>query len=72
MHTWMTYYGATSNLRWYTNRFGDLYRAFGYDFKKKGLTYDEDSSSGFSGGSFSGGNFSGGNFSGGNFSGGDF
>lgn len=35
LHTALTYYGATNNLRWYTNKFGVVYRAFGYDFKKK-------------------------------------
>lgn len=33
LHTALTYYGATNNLRWYTNKFGTIYRAFGYDFK---------------------------------------
>ena len=35
MHTFLTYYGATNNLRWYTNKFGTFYRAVGYDFKAK-------------------------------------
>lgn len=71
LHTFLTYYGATGNLRWYTNRFGKLYRAFGYDFKAKDKA-SEEKKEGFSGGSFSGGNFSGGGFSGGNFAGGTF
>lgn len=33
LHTALTYEGATGNLRWYTNKFGKFYRAFGYDFK---------------------------------------
>lgn len=67
MHTFLTYYGATNNLRWYTNKFGTFYRAVGYDFKAKDK---QDESKGFSG--FSGGDFSGGDFGGGDFSGGDF
>jgi hypothetical protein len=35
LHTALTYYGAVNNLRWYTNKFGKFYRAFGYDFKQK-------------------------------------
>lgn len=66
LHTFLTYYGATGNLRWYTNRFGKLYRAFGYDFKTKDKA-SERTQTGFSGGSFDGGNFGGGNFDGGNF-----
>jgi len=57
-------------LRWYTNKFGVIYRAFGYDFKKKdkdAANKNKKQSSGFSGGNFSGGNFSGGNFSGGSY-----
>ena len=70
LHTALTYYGATNNLRWYTNKFGVIYRAFGYDFKKKdkdAANKNKKQSSGFSGGNFSGGNFSGGNFSGGSY-----
>ena len=66
LHTALTYYGATNNLRWYTNKFGKLYRAFGYDFKTK----DKQSQIGNS--EFTGGDFSGGDFSGGDFTGGDF
>lgn len=72
LHTALTYYGATNNLRWYTNKFGKLYRAFGYDFKQKDKDAQSKVKSNFSGGNFSGGNFSGGGFSGGNFVGGNF
>jgi hypothetical protein len=44
MHTFLTYYGATNNLRWYTNKFGKVYRAFGYDFKAKDKEKDVKSS----------------------------
>ena len=60
LHTALTYYGATNNLRWYTNKFGKLYRAFGYDFKAK----DEES------GSYTNNNRVGGNMVGGNMAGG--
>ena len=67
LHTFLTYYGATNNLRWYTNKFGKVYRAFGYDFKTK----DKEKESGNIGFDNFGGNFEGGDFSGGDFSGGD-
>ena len=70
MHTFLTYYGATGNLRWYTNKFGKVYRAFGYDFKAKDKAADKKKSAaneGFSGGDFSEGGFEGGGFSGGEF-----
>lgn len=66
MHTWMTYYGATSNLRYYTNKFGKLYRAAGYDFKKKDKKKEQ--KSGLSGGNLSGGNLTGGKLTGGKLS----
>jgi hypothetical protein len=34
LHTAFTYYGITENMRFYTNTYGGIYRAFGYDFKK--------------------------------------
>lgn len=49
LHTALTYYGATNNLRWYTNKFGVIYRAFGYDFKKKDKEGSYSSGSGRSG-----------------------
>jgi uncharacterized membrane protein YgcG len=70
LHTFLTYYGATGNLRWYTNKFGKVYRAFGYDFKAKDKAADKKKSAvneGFSGGDFSEGGFEGGGFSGGDF-----
>jgi hypothetical protein len=71
LHTFLTYYGATGNLRWYTNKFGKVYRALGYDFKTK----DKEKENGRQGldnfGGDFGGNFGGGDFSGGDFSGGD-
>lgn len=70
IHTFLTYEGATNNLRWYTNKFGKFYRMAGYDFKAKDK--EKPNSTGFSGGDFSGGDFVGGDFSGGNFSGGNF
>jgi hypothetical protein len=73
MHTFLTYEGATNNLRWYTNKFGKFYRFAGYDFKKKDSDKDKQSSNfRLSGGSLSGGNLVGGNLSGGNLSGGGF
>jgi uncharacterized membrane protein YgcG len=69
LHTFLTYYGATNNLRWYTNKFGTFYRAFGYDFKAK----DKESSGinkqsqGFQSGNFSNGGFSSGSFNSGGF-----
>lgn len=41
LHTFLTYYGATGNLRWYTNQFGTFYRAVGYDFKAKDKESDK-------------------------------
>jgi hypothetical protein len=67
LHTFLTYYGATNNLRWYTNKFGKVYRAFGYDFKTK----DKEKERGNIGFDNFGENFEGGDFSGGDFSGGD-
>lgn len=72
LHTALTYYGATNNLRWYTNKFGTIYRAFGYDFKQKDKDAENRRKPQLSGGDFSGGDFSGGDFSGGDFSGGNF
>lgn len=66
LHTALTYYGATNNLRWYTNKFGTFYRAFGYDFKAKDKEADKER--GFSTGGFSTGSFSTGSFNTGNFS----
>lgn len=34
LHTAFTYYGITENMKFYTNTYGGIYRAFGYDFKK--------------------------------------
>lgn len=69
MHTFLTYYGSTGNLRWYTNKFGRVYRAFEYDFKTKDKNAGKkNTGGGFTEGSFSEGGFSEGNFSEGNFS----
>ena len=68
MHTFLTYYGSTGNLRWYTNKFGKVYRAFGYDFKAKDKEASKSNKKkGLQGGSLKGGNLSGGNLKGGNF-----
>lgn len=70
LHTALTYYGATNNLRWYTNKFGKLYRAFGYDFKAKDKdveTKPKDTNS-FNTGSFDSGSFDTGGFDTGGFS----
>ena len=69
LHTFLTYYGATGNLRWYTNKFGKLYRAFGYDFKTKDKAADNKKA--VNDGEFSSGGFDSGGFEGGGFSGGD-
>lgn len=61
LHTALTYYGATNNLRWYTNKFGTVYRAFGYDFKTKDKEGDKPST-GFKKGSFDKGGFKSGSF----------
>lgn len=68
MHTFLTYYGSTGNLRWYTNKFGKVYRAFGYDFKAKDKEASKSNKKkGLQGGSLKGGNLSGGNLKGGKF-----
>lgn len=68
LHTVLTYYGATNNLRWYTNKFGTLYRAAGYDFKAKDNNKDADSdTNGFTTGSFDTGSFTTGSFDTGTF-----
>ena len=72
LHTALTYYGATNNLRWYTNKFGKVYRWFGYDFKAKDKAQDKARNAALNEHEFSGGDFSGVDFSGGDFSGGDF
>ena len=35
LHTFMTYYGMDSNLRYYTNMYGKLFRLAGFDFSRK-------------------------------------
>lgn len=58
IHTFLTYEGATNNLRWYTNKFGKLYRMAGYDFKKKDDAKNKKSSlDDFSNDDFSSDNF---------------
>ena len=70
IHTFLTYEGATNNLRWYTNKFGKFYRMAGYDFKAKDKEKQQESKTNV--GNFQGGNFKGGNLQGGNFKGGNF
>ena len=63
LHTAFTYYGITENMKFYTNTYGGIYRAFGYDFKKEQpkKTKKQESATGFGGDTgFGGTGFSGG------------
>lgn len=51
LHTAFTYYGITENMKFYTNTYGGIYRAFGYDFKKgqQNSSKKSENSTGFGG-----------------------